>query len=341
MFLLSGGGYGGGIMSSYVMGVEIGGTKLQAGIGFEGENLRGLVREAVDPAQGPKAILAGVESIISKLLKKTGLDLSDIGGIGVGFGGPVEAKKGLILTSHQVEGWGGFDLGGWFEQTFGIQTTIENDSSAAALAEAVLGAGQGYSRVFYTNIGSGVGGGWVVDGVVDNGQGIGAAEIGHTYVSFGGTPPDKVEDICSGWAIGRRARAAVEKNPESLILKLASGNPDAISAVTVADAAKQRDPLALRLFDETGHAFGISLANLITLLHPQAVVIGGGVSLAGDLFLDRVRDYVKHYVFHLYSESYHIVPAALGEKVVVIGAALLARQMTDGGKPSRSQLTES
>lgn len=225
-----------------------------------------------------------------------------------------------------MEGWSGFDLKAWFERTFGLPTVVENDASSAALAEARLGAGRGCRRVFYITVGSGVGGGWVVDNALDSGQGIGSAEIGHTYVSLGTSPPAKVEDLCSGWAIGRRAREAAQTRPDSLILKLASGEPGRITAVTVADAARQADPLALRLLDETGHAMGLTVANLITLLHPEVVVIGGGVSLMGDLFFDPVRRYVNRYVFHLYADTCRIVPAALGEQVVVVGAALLAQQ---------------
>ncbi len=311
-----------------VIGIEIGGAKLQAGLGFDGDRLNALVRETVDPSQGPKAILSNLKRLVPDLLHRTGLNLSDVAGIGVGFGGPVDAVRGRVLVSHQVEGWSGFDLKAWFERTFDLPTVVENDASSAALAEARLGAGRGFRRVFYITAGSGVGGGWVVDNVVDSGQGIGSSEIGHTYVSLGTSPPAKVEDLCSGWAIGRRARE--RSQPGSLILKLASGEPDRITAVTVADAARRGDPLALQLLDETGHAMGLAVANLITLLHPEIVVIGGGVSLMGDLFFEPVRRHVRRYVFHLYADAYRIAPAALGEQVVVVGAALLARQKLVG-----------
>jgi len=317
-------------MKNPVIGIEIGGTKLQAGLGFDGDRLKGTVRETVDPSQGPEAILAGLKRLIPGLLRRTGLGLSDVAGVGIGFGGPVDAARGRVLVSHQVEGWSGFDLKDWSEQTFGLPTVVENDASSAALAEAHLGAGRGCRRVFYITVGSGVGGGWVVDGVLDAGQGIGSAEIGHTCVSTGTSPPAKVEDLCSGWAIGRRAREAVQTQPDSLILKLASGEPGRITAVTVADAARQADPLALRLLDETGGAMGLAVANLITLLHPEVVVIGGGVSLMGDLFFEPVRRHARRYAFHLYADTYRIIPSALGEQVVVIGAALLAQQRAKG-----------
>jgi len=311
-------------VKTHVIGIEIGGTKLQAGLGFDGDRLTALVRETVDPSRGPKAILANLERLVPDLLRQTGLRLSDVAGIGVGFGGPVDAARGRVLVSHQVEGWSGFDLKAWVERTLGLPAVVENDASSAALAEARLGAGRGCRRVFYITVGSGVGGGWVVDNALDSGQGIGSAEIGHTCVSLGTSPPAKVEDLCSGWAISRRARERAQ--PDSLILRLASGEPDRITAVTVADAARQGDPFALQLLDEAGHALGLAVANLITLLHPEVVVIGGGVSLMGDLFFEPLRRHVRRYVFHLYADTCRIVPAALGEQVVVIGAALLAQQ---------------
>ncbi|MSS72080.1 MAG: ROK family protein [Candidatus Latescibacteria bacterium] len=313
-------------MKNHVIGIEIGGTKLQAGLGFDGDHLKALARETIDPSRGPEAILSSLKRLIPDLLHQAGLRLSGIAGIGVGFGGPVDAARGRVLISHQVEGWSGFDLQTWFERTFSLPAAIENDASAAALAEAHLGAGKGCRRVFYVTVGSGVGGGWVVDGVVDSGQGIGSAEIGHTFVSLGTSPPQKVEDLCSGWAIGRRAQEVVRKHPDSLTLKLASGESDRITAVTVSDAARQGDPLALRVLDETGHAMGLAVANLITLLHPEVVVIGGGVSLMEDLFFEPLRRHVGRYVFHLYADTCRIVPATLGEQVVVVGAAWLARQ---------------
>lgn len=317
-------------MQDHVIGIEIGGTKLQAGLGFDGDRLKALVRETVDTSLGPPAILANLERMIPDLLRRAGLKVADLAGVGIGFGGPVDAEKGRVLVSHQVEGWSGFDLKSWSEKTFDLPTVVENDASSAALAEAHLGAGRGCRRVFYITAGSGVGGGWVVDGLLDRGQGIGSAEIGHTCVSLGTAPPEKVEHLCSGWAIGRRARDAVRTRPGSLILKLASGEPECITAVTVAEAARQGDPLALDILDHAGHAMGLAVANLVTLLHPEVVVIGGGVSLMGDLFFEPVRRHARRYAFHLYADTYRIIPSALGEQVVVIGAALLAGQKAAG-----------
>ena len=206
---------------------------------------------------------------------------------------------------------------------------ITTDSQAVAdylagYAEAVGGAGKGCRRIFYMTIGSGIGGGWIVDGVIDEGQGLGAAEIGHTWVPDPDTgEPEKLELLCSGWSIGRRAREAVEEGESSLLPRLCGGDPEAITAETVYTAAGQDDLLARALLEETCANLAVAICNVIALLHPERIVIGGGVSLMGPLFWDTLREKVKRFVFRPFADTYAIVPARWGEDVVLVGGVLL------------------
>lgn len=287
------------------LGVEIGGTKLQAGVCDRRGRVKRLVREPVDRRGGAEKILTQLERLVPPLLESY-----PVNGIGVGFGGPVDVKHGRVVKSHQVKGWSGFALRRWFERQFGLPVVLENDSNCAALAEAVCGAGRGRRVVFYMNIGTGIGGGLVIDGQVHQGR-YGAAEIGHTRVWGGEALPTTlrrssqnklqwptVEDLASGLAIERR-KSSVARSARVL---------------------------------------GVALANVIALLNPDVVVVGGGVSLAGARFFRPLRDTVRALVFEPFGGNYRIVPAALGETVVVVGAALLAAGMVESKSKSRSRI---
>ena len=188
------------------IGIEIGGTKIQAGVGARGAPLSGLARAEVDPERGAEGIRAALPELVRQALARAGAAAADAVCMGIGFGGPVDARRGVAIRSHQINGWEDFPLQDWAEERWGLPVRVRNDADTAGLAEAVQGAGVGCGRIFYITIGSGIGGGLITDGAIDEGQGRGAAEIGHTWVpDFESGLPAKLESLCSGWAIGRRS----------------------------------------------------------------------------------------------------------------------------------------
>lgn len=310
----------------YAIGIEIGGTKLQAGVGLRNQRLLSRARATVAPGAGAQGILGALPGLVDQALHEAGLGMDAIQAIGIGFGGPVDSQQGRTLTSHQIEGWDQFPLTEWAQERWDKPVLLQNDASIAGYAEAMIGAGQGYPRVFYLTIGSGIGGGWIVNGYLDDGQGRGAAEIGHTWAPDPDTgEPEKLEHIASGWAIGARAQEALEEGETSILRQRCGGNLEQVDARMVYQAAEEDDLLAAALLDETTTALAIGIGNMITLLHPNIVVIGGGVSLMGARFWQPLRQKLQRYAFHLFSESFEIKPAALGEEVVVAGAALWAQ----------------
>ncbi len=311
------------ILHSLALGIEIGGTKIQVGIGSAGGKLlKPPVRKQVIRENGADGILRDLVTMVDEVLVSTEHNLVDIHQIGIGFGGVLDTNQGLILKSYQIAGWDNFLLKDWAEKQWGKPVIIQNDASTAGLAEALHGSGRGYSRVFYMTIGSGIGGGWIVDGKVDDGQGIGAAEMGHTWVPdpISGIPAE-LEQVASGWGIGRRARAAV-KNKKSLITEMA-GALEAIDARIVYAAAEMGDEIAKQILNETCQILGIAISNVIALLHPERVIVGGGVSLMGPLFWNALRSEVAARAMPSFVSSVEIVKAELGEDVVVIGALCL------------------
>lgn len=312
-------------MNRLLLAAEIGGTKLQAALGTDAGEILHVERGAAPAQAGADAILEWFTNSIPELLKHAE---SPVGAIGVGFGGPVESAKGAVLTSHQVEGWSGYPLKTWFEDRFKLPTHVFNDSNSAGWAEYCLGAGRGTRHFLYSNIGSGIGGALVIDGHLHDGQGFGAAEVGHTYVPDweNRTPgtPQKLENLCSGWSIERRVRNGKTPLPNTPLHTLCGGKPETITCAMLGEAARQGDSIATDEIERVGRSIGLALANVITLFHPERIALGGGVSLMGDILLDPIRRWANHYAFGPYRDRFEIVPCALGESVVIAGSLLLA-----------------
>jgi len=310
--------------SSLSIGIEIGGTKLQAGIGSAATGLLpgGMVRRSVKPENGANGILRDLTSMVDELLRSKGIGIAEICKIGIGFGGPLDSARGITLQSFQIDGWTDFPLRDWAETQWHRPIILENDASTAGLAEYRFGGGRGCSRLFYITVGSGVGGGWILNGRIDNGQGLGAAEIGHMWVPDPRTGEfAELEQVCSGWAIGRRARQAASEG-HSLMEELA-GSLERIDAKIVYQAAEKGDQTALGILQETCQTLGVAISNIAALLHPERVVLGGGVSLMGPLFWDRLQDEFRSRVLSVFAPQVELVPSQLREDIVVIGALCL------------------
>jgi glucokinase len=319
----------------WILGIEIGGTKLQLGIGHGSGSLRAIERLRVEPSGRAEGILIQIQSALPALLKAADLDQGAIKAVGVGFGGPVDTARGRTITSYQVAGWDQFPLAYWLRDHLGIpQVVLENDSDSAGLAEARFGAGSGHSPVLYMNIGSGIGGALIVDGRIYRGCGCGALEIGHLEViteTPEGPKLAELEQVASGWAIASAARIKAERLLEDgrddwSVLSQALGRPGLITAELVAAAAQAGDDLAASILDRARSAIACALTQTICLLAPSRIVLGGGVSLIGEAnWLDPIRKLVNRDVFEPFRGHFEIVPAALGEEVVVHGALALAR----------------
>ncbi len=340
-------------MSVY-LGIEIGGTKLQLGIGTERARLIDVCRLDIDPSGGANGILRQIQRAGSDLIARHRPVR-----IGIGFGGPVDPAAGRVIQSHQIDGWKDRALVDWCSEILGVPACLGNDCDLAALAEARFGAGRGYGSLFFVTAGTGVGGGYVLDGHVQGSGRPAFAEIGHLRPGLQADRPDQtVESVASGWGIAAAARAEIQGDV-SLRLKYAGefrpsdrtssrqppdrpdietvfrrdllercgGDLERLTAKDVACAAGEGNQLALNVLRRATEVLGWAIAQMTTLLAPEIVVIGGGVSLMGDsLFFAPLREAVSRYVFPPLRHAQRIVPAALGELVVVQGAIALAAQ---------------
>ena len=310
------------------LGIEIGGTKLQFGVGAgDGTPPLKLTRRKVDPSAGSAGILEQIREAAAKLAAA-----HSIRGIGVGFGGPVDGAKGRVRKSHHIAGWENFPLVDWLRGNLGPPAVLGNDCDLAALAESRIGAGRGTGSVFYVTVGTGVGGGYVVNGSLQGQGRPSVAEIGHLRPGLDAVDPDRiVERFASGWAIASYARRSIGEGRGNAdrsggrLRQMCGPDPDGLTAKMVAEAARYGDPVALAAFSRVTRALGWAIAQVVTLLAPELVVIGGGVSHSGeDLFFAPIRKEVRRYIFPPLAGSYQVVPAKLGETVVVEGALLLA-----------------
>lgn len=319
-----------------LLGIEIGGTKLQLGLGRGDGKIEALERREVLASEGAGGVCAQIEDGFEALLQRAGLDRGEIKAVGVGFGGPVVAESGVVTTSHQVAGWDGFPLANWVRGTLGVEhVAIQNDADTAGLGEARFGAGVGVSPVLYVTVGSGIGGGLILNGKIYRGAGAGAIEIGHLWVidrHNSDLGEVTLEKAASGWAIGESARLYAERlkreGVDWLVLSRAGGDPSAITAKDLAAAAGEGDREAALLLDKAVHAMARGLAQAVTLLAPRRIILGGGVSLIGEkLWLGPIRENLDRCVFPPFRGTFDLVGAALGEEVVVQGALALARDL--------------
>lgn len=303
-----------------LLGIEIGGTKLQLVAGNELGQITERLRFTVDRASGGEGIRQRIAEVLPALIGKHAASA-----IGVGFGGPVDWQTGQICCSHQIAGWHDFGLGEWLHARSGLPVFVDNDANVAALGEAVHGAGRGCNPVFWINMGSGVGGGLVSGGRLYHGAKPGEAEIGHVRLDKAGTT---LEERCSGWAVDRRLRAAIAANPGGPLARLADGITSG-EARFLAVALTQGDPAAQAILTEVADDLAFALSHVVQLFHPEIVVIGGGLSLVGEPLREAVASALPRYVMDSFQPGPIVRLAGLGEDSVPVGALTLAATRLD------------
>jgi glucokinase len=298
------------------LGIEIGGTKLQLALGDETGAICERRKLAVAPAKGAAGIRDQIAGILPDLIRGR-----HIKSVGVGFGGPVDWKTGRICRSHQIEGWSEFDLAGWLQPLVGAPIFVDNDANVAALGEASRGAGVGFDPVFYVTLGSGVGGGLVLGGKIYHGIAPGEAEIGHVRLDRQGTI---LESRCSGWAVNDRLRDLRTTQPDGLLARLI-GDTRGNEARHLVTALQQKDPIAKRLVEEVAGDLAYGLSHVVHLLHPQIILLGGGLSGIGEPLRAAVETALQGFIMDAFAPGPQIKLAGLGEDAVPVGALALAR----------------
>ena len=304
-----------------ILGIEIGGTKLQIATGNTTGKLIQVHRLAVDRARGAAGIRKQIEAALKEILRT----IKPVG-VGVGFGGPVDWRTGRICRSHQIEGWSEFELGDWLRGITDAAVFVDNDANVAALGEALRGAGRGANPVFYVTLGSGVGGGLVFGGQIYHGATPGEAEIGHLRLDRAGTI---VESRCSGWAVDARIRALKTGRSSSVLCKM-MGAKTGGEARHLSAALAQNDSAVRRILKETAADLAFGLSHVVHLFHPEVIVIGVGLAGVGEPLRAAVAEALRSLVMEAFAPGPRICLAELGANVVPVGALQLARQNCAG-----------
>jgi glucokinase len=297
------------------LGIEIGGTKLQLALGDAAATILEKRKLTVDPALGAEGIRRQIERCLPELLRDRAL-----AGAGVGFGGPVDWRSGKIACSHQIEGWSGFDLGGWLKERVGAPVLVDNDANLGALGEATRGAGAAYNPVFYVTLGSGVGGGLTLDGRIYHGAAPGESEIGHVRLDRSGAT---LESRCSGWSVDARIRTQNTRAPQTALAALCQQDPGG-EARHLATALAHGDASARQILEETMADLAFGLSHVTHLFHPQVIVLGGGLSGVGEPLRASVEVALRGFIMEVFQPGPRIALAKLGEDAVPVGALCLA-----------------
>jgi glucokinase len=260
------------------------------------------------------------------VLQRAGVEVGDIGAVGVGAPGPSDPVAGVVFEPPNLAGWQDVPLAEMLAGRLGISTYVENDANAAALGERWAGAGHGLDDIIYITVSTGIGGGLILGGRLYHGVSGTAGEIGHMVIVPGGPPcpcgrRGCLEAVASGTAIAREARALVESGRATALSLVPR---ESLTAAEVARAAREGDAASREIFARAAAYVGTGVTNLVNLLNPAMVIIGGGVAKAGDLLLAPVRRIVLDEAFERPAAAVQIVPAALGDASGAIGAAAVA-----------------
>lgn len=315
---------------SGVIGIDLGGTQLRVAVANAQGGIRGQpIRVETEAARGPDHVIGRIVDSIDQALQEAKVDRRAISAIGMGMPGPLNGATGVVFSPANLPGWNDVPLSRILRQGTGIRTFLEHDANLAAFGEWRKGAGKGARHMAYVTVSTGIGAGLIIHGQLYNGAGGIAGELGHTIIQWRG-PLCKcgqrgcLEALASGTALARMAREALAGNVRTSLRSLKG--PGRPTARDIDEAARHGDPLARRLLEQAGAALGVGLGNLVNLLNPELIVLGGSVMKAGPLIRRPMRASLEASAWKAARRGLRIVPPVLGQDVGLIGAIEWARQ---------------
>ncbi len=309
----------------YVLGIDIGGTKLAIGIADEQGRLLHSDRIPSNATEPWEKTLPRLVEVCRRAIEQAGVPVV---AIGVGCVGPLDQKTGYVIHPVNLPGWIRVPLVGTLRDALKVPVFLDNDANAAALGEHRFGAGRGVANMVYLTISTGIGGGIIINHRLYQGENGNAGELGHMSIDFAGRPCGCgnigcIEAYASGTAIAARTREAVgaaASTAQAPILMSLAGSIDKITAQIVIEATRRGDPIALKVWDETIVALGSCMVSVINIFNPRRIVLGGGVTHAGDLLFEPLRKQTRKHAIPMLGDICEIVPAELGDQVGVLGA---------------------
>jgi glucokinase len=308
-----------------VLALDIGGTKLAAGLVDEAGRVRSFLTMRTPAAHDPGPVLDALFALGRKAVVDAGADWSEVAAVGIGCGGPLDAERGVVLAPPHLPGWRDVPVTELAEWAFDRPAALDNDGTAAAAAEHRHGAGVGTRQMVYLTLSTGVGGGAVLDGRIYRGASGNGTELGHLVVDRHGRAcrgcggRGCLEAYVSGTSIAERASADLD--PASSLVGV-----DPLTAADVAAHAAAGDPLAARVWRHTVEALGAGLVSIVNMFEPELIVLGGGVTRAGDALIGPARAAVRSAAMTPGGRAVRVERAKLGDRVGVVGAAVVAQR---------------
>lgn len=312
----------------YRLGIDLGGTNIVAGVVDENYNIIGVGKRKTNIPRPVEQIVDDMAASALEAIEKVGLKLSDIESMGVGAPGSIDPENGIVCYSNNIDFYN-VPLAQMLKCRLGVDFYIENDANAAAYGEYIAGAGKGSRNFIAVTLGTGVGGGIIIDSKIYSGSNYAGAELGHTVILAGG---EKCtcgrlgcwEAYASATALIRQTKQAMKRYPDSKMWELCDNNIDNVTGRTAFDAMRLNDGAAKRVVDNYLEYVGIGIANNINIFQPDVLCIGGGMSNEGEVLLNPIKDFVKGENFaRTNPKKTEIKIAKLGNDAGIIGAAFL------------------
>jgi len=312
-----------------VLAIDLGGTKIITAIVSANGQIVAKERYPTLADEGPQAVINRLLSAVDNILNLKNIDPSQLNSISIAAAGGIDVARGLVTSSPNLPDWHNVPLRDIVSDRYGVSTFLLNDASATALGEHRFGAGRGVNNLILLTVGTGIGGGIIIDGRLYNGPSGSAGEIGHMTIDVNG--PRCVcgnigclELLVSGTSIEREARRRIAQGERSSLVEVVAGRMEDITAEEIGVAARGGDSLALDIIAEAATYLGVGLVNLVNIFNPEMIIVGGGVAELGELLLEPARQVVRERAFPVSTRAVRIVPAELGDEAGVRGAAVFA-----------------
>jgi len=311
------------------VGVDLGGTTIHTAlVTLEGQ-LIAHEHCLTDAIKGVDTVIAHICDSIRNVCAKGNIAPDDLLAIGIGSPGPLSTKTGIVIDAPNLNGWVNVPLRDLVQQSFKAPIFLDNDANAAAYGEFWVGAGKGVQNLIAITLGTGIGGGLIIDGKLFRGPDDTSGEIGHTTVLLDGPPCNCgsqgcLEALSSATALVRRAVESLKSGSSSLLNQMSYHDYSKISSKMIYDAAVQGDLLSIELLRETGFYIGVSCASWVNVLNPEMIILFGGMMGAGEFIITPIREEIRKRAFPQPAARVKIVPAILGNDAGAIGAAGIA-----------------
>lgn len=313
-------------MKPYAIGIDVGGTKIKAGLVSQAGQILHRYTTTAHSEQQPEVVIDAIEQAYRAVLEISSIDPADIEAVGLGFPGNTNGPAGIVLVSSNLPAWDHYPLRDTVSARIGLPVVLDNDTNLGAVGEHRYGAGRGTRHMVYMTFSTGIGIGIIINNQLYVGHTGTAGELGHVIIDIGGPPCSCGKDGCvmayaSGVGISRMAYDQIEAGADTRLTKMMPADGRRFSGEQLVEAANQGDGTAREILATAGYYCGVGLSMIIQILNPEMIVIGGGLSRIGPLVMDPAMAAMREHTQPQMWDSVQVVPWQLGDDLGIIGAA--------------------